>query len=596
MAPVISAQKVSKIFEVEPLFSGVTLAVEPGQRIVVVGKNGSGKSTFLKMLAGIEHPDDGEISVQRDLRITYVPQIDQFEMGLTAEEVLLPAVPEYIHNGPGRVAEILTQIGFREKSQTVERMSGGERKRLAIARGLISDPELLLLDEPTNHLDLPGIAWLETLLKSVVFSSVIISHDRFFIENVAQRVMEIDSVYPNGSLVVTGAYSDFLDIRATYLEQLEQYRSNLANKVRREVEWLRQGAKARTTKQKARIDRAGDLIAQLQGITRVETKSKLEFGASGRQSKELIKVEEIGQTIESRPLFSKLSFILSPGSKLGVVGPNGSGKTSLLKILLGQTSPEMGRVVRASKLRVALLDQMRSNVDRSITLQKALCGESDAVVFNDQEYHVAGWARRFLFRAEQLKLRFDSLSGGEQARAILARLMLEPADVLILDEPTNDLDIATLEVLEEALLEFPGALVLVTHDRYLLDRVCQVVVGLSGSGESGLFADHVQWARWIEELGPQVVAQNSQPAARQERSKEKRDKKLTFTEEHELRGIEKRILNKEAEVESLQSRLASMPSESNPTEFSALCAELSKQQAEVDALYARWQDLDQKSR
>lgn len=596
MAPVISAQKVSKIFEVEPLFQGVTLAVEPGQRIVIVGKNGSGKSTFLKMLAGLEHPDDGEVSVQRDLRITYVPQIDQFEAGLTAEEVLLPVVPEYIHNGPGRVAEILTQIGFREKSQTVERMSGGERKRLAIARGLIADPELLLLDEPTNHLDLPGIAWLETLLKSVSFSTVIISHDRLFIENVAQRVMEIDSVYPNGSLVVNGAYSDFLDIRATYLEQLEQYRSNLANKVRREVEWLRQGAKARTTKQKARIDRAGDLIAQLQGITRVETKSKLEFGASGRQSKELIKVEEIGQSIESRPLFSKLSFILSPGSKLGVVGPNGSGKTSLLKILLGQSNPETGRVVRASKLRVSLLDQMRSNVDRSITLQKALCGESDAVVFNEQEYHVAGWAKRFLFRPEQLKLRFDSLSGGEQARAILARLMLEPADVLVLDEPTNDLDIATLEVLEEALLEFPGALILVTHDRYLLDRVCQVVVGLSGSGESGLFADHVQWARWIEELGPQVITQNSQASPRQERSKEKREKKLTFTEEHELRGIEKRILNKEAEVETLQARLAAMPSESNPAEFSALCAELSKQQAEVDALYARWQDLDQKSR
>jgi ATP-binding cassette subfamily F protein uup len=605
MAPLLSAKNITRTFEIEPLFCGLTLAVEPNQRVVIVGKNGCGKSTFLKILAGLDQADDGELSTQRDLRITYVPQIDNFGDDLTAEEVLLKAVPDYVRNAHGRVAEVLTQLGLNDKQQEVQKMSGGERKRLAIARGLITDPELLLLDEPTNHLDIPGIGWLESLLKESKFSSIIISHDRYFIENIAQRVMEIDSAFPNGALIVNGAYSEFLQVRANFIEQLEQYRSNLANKVRREVEWLRQGAKARTTKQKARIDRASDLIAELQGITRVEHNSKLEFGASGRQSKELIKVEDVALSHGDRKLFSNLSFILSPGSRLGIVGPNGCGKTSLLRTILGELMPTKGRVLRASKLKVALLDQMRVGVDRTLTLQKILCGDSDAVVFGGQEYHVAGWARRFLFTAEQLSLSFESLSGGEQARAILARLMRETADVLILDEPTNDLDIPTLEVLEEALLEFPGALILVTHDRYLIDRVCQVIVGLSGYGDSALFADHQQWSRWAASLprrsttvidsGSTSQLSDSSPS-RQNRSKAKQTLKLTFTEQHELKGIEKRILQAESELSAFESKLALCGGDTNPQEFQELCAQLSSKQAEVDSLYSRWQYLDEKSR
>ncbi|MBN8548607.1 MAG: ABC-F family ATP-binding cassette domain-containing protein [Deltaproteobacteria bacterium] len=592
MAPLVSATKVSKIFGLVTLFEGLSLAVEEHERIAIIGSNGSGKSTFLRILAKVEEPDDGTVSWRKHLRLSYVQQEDAFPADANAYEVLRAALPEHDPDAERKVGQALGLIGFRDKSQPVAKMSGGEKKRLAIARGVIVEPEILLLDEPTNHLDIAGVRWLEELLRGASFATIFVSHDRYFIQNVAERVAEIDRRYSGGYFAVKGAYSEFLDVRATYIEQMEQYRASLANRVRREVEWLRQGAKARTTKQKARSDQAKELVAELQGVTRIDQRASMEFAASQRKSKELLKIDKLTKKFGDRVLFSDISLILSPGSRLGVVGLNGSGKTTFLRTLLGELEPDGGRVVRASKLKIALLDQLRSGLNREVTLQEMLCGnDGDAVVFNGEEIHVAGWARRFLFQTEQLAVPVKKLSGGEQARALLARIMVEPADLLILDEPTNDLDISTLEVLEDALIEFPGAVVIVTHDRYLLDRVCQVVLGLSG-GRSGLFADYVQWERDLDAAPSKGVLSADKGDTRSKGPA----KKLGYIEQREFEGMESKILACEKSIKESEALVNSEEAATDAGKLQEYCAALAAQQSELEKLYERWAELDEKRR
>lgn len=462
----------------------------------LIGPNGSGKSTFLKILAGEEKADSGEISVKRDLVIGYVPQSCEFpnvSPAAVLEAVLPQDMPDY--EKIRLAATWLSKLGFPEETPTADLLSGGWKKRLSLARELIREPDLLLLDEPTNHLDLESILWLEKFLKREAPTFLLVSHDRYFLEAVATKIVEIDATYPKGMFSTNGTYSQFLEYKEQFLlGQLEQEKS-IATKARRETEWLRQGVKARTTKSQSRIDEAENILAEYANLqTRNRQKrAKIDFAASERETRKLLSAKNVAKQIENKLLFRNLDFTLSPGTRMGLMGPNGAGKTTLLRLLAGEIAPDQGTIKPAENLKIVYFDQHRAKLDIKLTLREALSPKGDYVEFRGQPVHVNGWCKRFLFSPDILDLPIGKLSGGERARISIAHLMLQPADLLLLDEPTNDLDIPTLETLEESLLEFPGAIVLITHDRYMLDRLCNAFLALGDPSCTEIFAEYAQW-------------------------------------------------------------------------------------------------------
>jgi ATP-binding cassette subfamily F protein uup len=598
----LSAESLAKAYTSRPLFEDLSFTVFEGDHVGLIGPNGSGKSTLMKILAGIEAPDSGNRAVRKGVRVGYVPQDPVFAAGKTAEEVLLEALENDPvlsatfddYERPARVGIALGKAGFNDAEIATDVLSGGWRKRLAIARELVLEPDILLLDEPTNHLDVEAILWLESLLRSEPKAFVAVSHDRYFLENVARRVFELNHVYPAGLFQSDGGYSDFLEKRDELLRGEAAYRDTLANLVRREMEWLRRGPKARTTKSKSRIQNAEKLIDELQeSRTRsIVSSAGIDFTASDRKTKRLWLGRELTKTLGDRPLVRNLDLLLTPGLRLGVLGPNGSGKTTLLRMITGELPPDSGTIERAEGLRVVYFEQNRQSLDPTLTLKRALAPEGDGVVYQDRALHVASWAKRFLFRPEQLETSVSRLSGGEKARIVLARLMLQPADLLVLDEPTNDLDIPTLDVLEESLLEFRGALVLVTHDRYLIDRVSTQILALDGRGNAELFADYSQWeANRRTTFSPSPSSKPALPPA--EKAKPKR---LGYLEQREFDGMEASVLAAEGMLKTAKARTEDPAVASDSAALQQRFAELAAAQAEVDRLYARWAELEAKVR
>lgn len=458
MSVLLTAESLTKAFGARPLFENLSFTIFDGDHVGLVGPNGSGKSTLLKILAGAEEPDSGTRALRKGVRVGYVPQDPVFAPGKTVEEVLLEALANDPtlddHEKFGRVSVTLGKAGFLDREQKSDALSGGWRKRLAIAHELVREPDVLLLDEPTNHLDIEAILWLEELLRTEPKAFVVVSHDRYFLENIAKRMLELNRVYPGGLLESAGAYANLLEKRDEMLRNEAAYQETLANLVRREVEWLRRGAKARTTKAKARIQNAERLIDELvEGRDRAMSfEAEIDFTASQRKTKRLWTGRGLSKSLGGRPLVTNLDLLLTPGTRLGILGPNGSGKTTLLRMITGELPPDAGTIEKADGLRIVYFEQNRESLDPNVTLKRALAPEGDSVIYRDRPIHVAGWAKRFLFRSEQLETAVSRLSGGEKARIVLARLMLQPADLLVMDEPTNDLDISTLDVLEESLL------------------------------------------------------------------------------------------------------------------------------------------------
>ncbi len=520
----------------------------------------------------------------------YLPQEPAFNLDHSVFEVLTDALKDDSteqHEQSIRIGTTLSKVGFSDGDQKVSTLSGGWRKRLAFARELVKQPELLLLDEPTNHLDLESILWLEDLLQDAPFTYVVVSHDRYFLENVTNQIVELDRVYPEGYFRVAGSYSEFLDKRESFLAGQARQQLSLASKVRREVEWLKRGARARTGKSSARIQEAGKLISDLQAI-------KARNAPASTVGIDFVAIaEDLSRTVGGRALFAGLSLTLAPGTKLGLLGPNGSGKTTLLRILAGELAPDGGTIERAEGLGVATFDQDRRGLDPRVPLGKALSPNAEMVVYRGRSYHITAWARRFLFRQEQLELPVGDLSGGEQARILLARLMLQSADVLLLDEPTNDLDIGSLEVLEEGLADFPGALVLVTHDRSLLDRLCTDILGLDGLGGARVFADYAQWVAAQREVKG-TPSKTATPTVKPARVSPEKARRLSYQEQREWQEIEERILAAEAAVIAKQQEVEAAGRGSDHVRLQECCLALQAEQKAVETLYARWQELEAK--
>lgn len=603
MPPIISAQGLSKRYSAAPLFQNISFTVSEGDRIGVIGPNGSGKSTLLEMLMGRVKPDSGDVAIRKGTRLSYVAQISEFAAGVTIRTVIENALERgKVSEGEraSRFAETLGRSGFVELDAEAATLSGGWRKRLAIAEALVQAPDILLLDEPTNHLDLAGIQWLETVLQSAAFACVVVSHDRYFLENVVNEMVELNRAYEDGALRVSGNYSSFLEAKEEYLHAQKKRQESLENRVHTELEWLRRGPKARATKAKARIDKAHEMIGELAEMNaRSRTASAgIDFSATNRKTKQLITLDGISYGIGSRSLFNDIHFSVTSGMRMGLVGPNGSGKTTLLRLLRGDLKPESGKIRRAEGLRIVYFDQNRE-LDPDITLRRALAADSDAVIYQERVIHVASWAERFLFSSENLEQRVGRLSGGERARVLIAQLMLQPADILLLDEPTNDLDIPTLEILEESLLEYSGALVLVTHDRFMLDRVSTVVLGLDGLGSAERFADYSQWDAWqrlqVTKTKPAGNAPTSRPSAVAGAIQASVSrKKLSFKEVREFASIEQHITEAEEKLRLKQSALEDPQVMGDRIRLQDALAEMTEAQKSVDHLYARWAELEQK--
>ena len=602
MAPIINAQGLSKRYGLAPLFEDISFTVSEGERIGLIGPNGSGKSTLLEILFGRVKPDQGGVAIRKGAKVSFVEQISRFAPETTCRSVIEGAleragVPE--SECSFRAEEALSRAGFADFETHAAALSGGWRKRLAIVEGLVQEPDILLLDEPTNHLDLEGIKWLERLLEDAEFACVVVSHDRYFLENVANDMVELDRAYQEGFLRVKGKYSIFLEAKEAHLHAQGNRQDALANRVHTEIEWLRRGPKARATKSKSRIDKAHKMIGELADLnarSRTVT-AKIDFSASNRQTKQLVVLDGVGYSIGGRSLFKGIDFTVTSGMRVGLVGPNGSGKTTLLRLLRGEIEPTAGTVRKADSLKIVYFDQNRE-LDPNLTLRRALAPDSDSVIYQDRITHVASWAARFLFNAEDLNRPVGRLSGGERARVLVAQLMLQPADVLLLDEPTNDLDIPTLEILEENLLEYRGALVLITHDRYMLDRVSTIVFGLDGLGNTERFADYSQWDAWQNAQKAGNVAERTtatkSPATRAEIPSGATKNKLTHAEAREFVSIEKQMARAEQALIDRRAALEDREIASDASRLQIAFAEMEAAQKTVDNLYERWSELERR--
>ncbi len=588
MTLLINCQSLSKDMATKLLFKNLSLSIFAGDRIGLIGPNGSGKSTLLKILAGHEKPTSGTIAARSGLRVGYVPQTCEFP-AIPPLEILIDAIQKEIPDYEKELAakNWLSKLRFTGKEPTANLLSGGWKKRLSLATQLIQEPDLLLLDEPTNHLDLEGILWLEKFLAREAPTFLLVSHDRLFLQNMTSRIIEIDKLYPNGLFAIDGSYSNFLEKKELFIQgQIEQERS-LSSKARREVDWLRQTAKARTSKSRARIEDAHELLRELSDVKRrnLQKKADLDFVASERETRKLVVAKNLSKEIGTRVLFRNLDFILSPGTRLGLMGPNGSGKTTLLKLLAGENKPDQGTLKTADDLKIVYFDQHRMQFPDTMTLRDALSPKGDFVDYHGQKIHINGWCKRFLFTPDVLDMPIGKLSGGERARISIAHLMLQPADLLLLDEPTNDLDIPTLETLEETLLEFTGAVVLITHDRFMLDRICNGFLALGDLNQTHIFPDYHQWEASLKTPAPQEKPKEKQTPQKA---------KLSYQEKKELDQIEGKISKLEEKIKELNQLIESPEVAQDPEKLRLLCAETGLAQTQIEQLFIRWEELNQK--
>ncbi|MEZ4741634.1 MAG: ABC-F family ATP-binding cassette domain-containing protein [Bdellovibrionota bacterium] len=599
MSLLLNCQSISKTYSAKELFKDISLSINERDKIGIIGPNGSGKSTLLKILAEKIEPDTGKITTRKGLKAFYIDQSMEFH----SDDTIISVLRQAAHDAKrlefeieGLINSIIGKVGFTDPEQKISNLSGGWKKRVEIAIGLIFEPDLLMLDEPTNHLDIEGALWLESLLSAAPFSWITISHDRSFLQNTVNKIFEINKTYANGIISSSGNYQDFLSARLNILSAQAKYEESLANKARREIEWLRQGVKARTTKSKLRIEAAENIKDELAAAKQRNgiQSNKIEFSASDRKSKKLLSAEHITKKLGDKLLIENFSTTITSRKIVGILGKNGSGKTTLMKILAGILSPDSGTCIQLTGLKVVYFDQNRDLLDPEWALKRALAENGEQVIYNGNAIHVITWAKRFLFTKEHLDKKIKDLSGGEQAKAIIARLMLEPADLLCLDEPTNDLDIATMETLEDSLNDFAGAVLLISHDRYMIQKLCDSFIGLDGHGGAKQFADYEQWENEsIKITATKKTQDKNKQANPKEKPQEKKAKKLSYKDQRDYDQIESLIAEAEQRVEDWQETINDPQIATDSAKLEEAYAGLNKAQKKLDTLYARWEELEE---
>ena len=603
--PLLTGRKLEKSFASRLLFQDLSFGVPQKARIGLVGANGAGKSTLLKIIAGFTKPDSGEIVSGRGVRVALLEQDVTFPPEQTVREALVAAL-ENASIDPWdaqvlkRIDQTLSKVLLTPlEDRPIGELSGGWRRRVQLAAALVTEPDLLLLDEPTNHLDTETILWLEDFLTDGSIAFILISHDRLFLTRTVDFIYELDQRHPNGILVVEGSFATYLDRKAELMAGLGEREKKLANKLRRETEWLRRGAKARQTKQRARIENADVLSEEVSRLKTLNRKSRLNiaFDDGVRAPEKLIVTKGLSKIFttpegETKELFADLDLMITSRSRVGLLGKNGCGKTTLIKTLIGEEEPSTGKVTRADNLRVVHFEQGRDSINPNLSLLRNLAPEGDSVMLQGRLMNAKGYLQKFNFRSEQADLPAGRLSGGERARLRIAQILLEPASLLILDEPTNDLDFDTLEVLEEALDEYAGAVLIVSHDRTFLDNVTDELwaFGTPDAPRLTRYASYLQWeiarADWPQDKFGYKTAKAAPPAA----GPAGKAPKISFKEKFEFEQMEKSIAEAEAKLAALEAAAGTAA----PHEQSAHYAKLAEQQSKIEQMYSRWAELESK--
>lgn len=624
--PILDAQSLTRAYGARTVLGGATLTLEGGDRVGLVGANGSGKSTLGRILAGVEEPDSGQVVLRRGARLGYLPQEPRFEGdptalvaalgGLsawteakteyeTASEALARGedVERWLEVQTNAAAQIerlggwdlthraqsmLDRVGVRDSSQRVSTMSGGERRRVDLARLLVSRPDVAILDEPTNHLDVEAIEWLEGHLRDEQPGALLlITHDRYFLDRVVRRTAELS----DGILrIYEGGYESYLEAKAEREAHEARAESNRQNLLRRELAWLRRSAPARSTKQKARISRAHDVLAK--DAPKAARDVALELTTT-RLGRTVLALDDLAVEVGGQTLVDGLTLSLVRGERIGIVGPNGCGKTSLLRAILGELPPARGTITIGKNTRVTYFGQKREGLDESASILDNVAAGRSRLTVGERTMDARSYLERFLFDPDTIRQPVSSLSGGEKARVLLAKLLLLPANLLVLDEPTNDLDVATLASLEEMLVELNGTALVVTHDRWFLDRVATAILAFEGDGKVVRYPGGYSSYRSLR----RVEQETSPSDARKEKTAPPPPKKtragLTYGERLELEGIMDRIAEAEAKVGELEEKLADPALYADGSATPVVSAHATARDA-LDALMSRWEELETK--
>jgi ATP-binding cassette subfamily F protein uup len=597
-APLLQLNDISLTFGGEPLFHDLSLVVQPGDRVALVGRNGSGKSTLMKVMAGLVEPDSGERILPPGVSVGYMeqhPDMSGFEtLGAFAASGLEPG-EEY------RVERVAEGLKF-DPELPVATASGGERRRAALAKLLAEGPELMLLDEPTNHLDIQAIQWLEEELKSTRAGFVLISHDRAFLTALTRATLWIDRGQVRRQ---EEGFERFEAWRDKVWEEEDIARHKLDRKIKAEARWAVEGISARRKRNMGRVRALGDLRAERAAQIKRQGTAAMNLEAGPKSGRKVIEAKEISKTYDGKPILRDFSLLVNRGDRVALVGPNGVGKTTLLKMLIGELAPDTGTVTLGTGVEMAVFDQNRATLDDDASLWENLAGDpemrvsgkADQILVRGQPKHVVGYLKEFLFDERQARAPVRSLSGGEKARLILAKIMARPSNLLVLDEPTNDLDVETLDLLQELVSDFDGTVLLVSHDRDFLDRTVSTTVAMEGDGRATVYAGG--WSDYLAQRGPREPvaerpAEKPKPAAPKPRASAPRDG-LSFTEKHRLEALPGEIDRLEAEIAKLEELLSDAELFTRePVKFRKATEALAERQEKLAAAEDEWLTLAEK--